>query len=309
MKRLLFLFYLCFVAIATMAQRDSMKKVNVYVFTPQLFIDNKSDTTTFAAMKETVKKKVNKCSKTQVCEDPTLCEYFLSTGLIDYEQKYMSADEMNSFEPTYLISFKMRLLLYYLPLENRSDSIKASQYNLIDSSELVEKSGKSAEGYKAAVANACKQHPNSFYINELFERVLYVPGRIIEFGKDTKGKDVVYIDKGALDGISEKQWFNVYLDDNDHQKQEKNVIGTLELTKREEHRSQCKIHKNKEQILAYLNQGKTLIVESRESSNIFKKIKKGYDDVRPLVTTVAQGVTKMGQTMSEGINKLDRNRR
>ncbi|MBQ5981917.1 MAG: hypothetical protein IJL54_07100 [Prevotella sp.] len=306
MKKFIILYFASFIATATMAQNDSVKKVNVYVFTPHLLIDNKADTIKFAAMKETVKRKVNKCSKTQVCEDPSKCEYFLSTRLIDYEQKYMSAAEMKSFEPTYLISFKMKLFLYYFPFENRNDSTKLSADNLIDFSELVEKSGKSAEGFQAAITNACEQHPNSFYINRLFERALYVPGQIIELGKDTKGKDVVYIDKGATDGISEKQWFNVYLKNDNHH--EKEVIGTLELAKREAHRSQCKIRKNKEQIIAYLKQGKTLIVESRESSNILKKIKKGYDDVRPLVKTVTKGLTEIGETMSEGLKVLNTKR-
>lgn len=307
MKRFFLSLILCFVVIVSMAQSDSVKKVNVFVYTPLLFTDNKPDSVTFAAMKETVKKRVNKCSKTQVCEDPSQCEYFLSTAMIDYEQKYMSAAENQSLAPTYFISFKMRLILYYLPLENRSDLTKLGLDNLIDRSELVEKSGQSSESYRDAIANACAQHPNSFYINGLFERVLYVPGKIVELGKDAKGKDVVYIDRGSIDGISENQWFDVFLDEDNSK--EKEVIGTLELSKREEHRSQCKIRKNKAQIISYLNQGKTLVVVSRESSNIFKKIKKGYDEVRPLITTVTKGVSKIGNTLSEGLDEIERSKR
>ena len=289
MKKELLFFTLCLFCLCVQAEKDPVRKTNVLVRLPEV-LDEKGhiiDTLTFKDMRRTIEMKVNTFDRAKACRDIKQCEYFLSTFITAYQKKYASAYELHGSEGVshglnkgeYQVGFYITHYLFYVPFsERQSDSIKLDAKHLVGKTVLEPKSFSGLRNYEEAIQSATLTHPGTDLIHNLLDKALAVRATIIGTGKNEKGKDVVYIDKGYEDGIADDQWFDVFQKNADGSTG--GLIGTLQAENREAHRSVCQLKKNPGDVLSAVRRGTPIIIISRESTNIFKKTRAAWRDFK-----------------------------
>lgn len=288
MKKLL-LFSLCLVCLSVQAEKDPVKKINVYVCTPQMI--NKegvvSDTVTFKNMRRTIEQKVNSFDRTCASRELNQCEYIIQTFISGFEKKYLSPYELYGAEGVshgldkgdYKVNFFITHYLFYFPLsEDRSKGVCLDEAHTVGKTVLEPKSNASITSYEDAIEGFCLRHPGTDLIHNLLDGALVVRGTITGVGKNADGKDVAYIDKGYDDGIADDQWFNICKKNADGSAGD--VIGTMKAESREANRSVCELKKNSGKVLSAIRSGVPLVVVTRVSSNIFKKTRAAWRDFK-----------------------------
>lgn len=269
MKRIVVTLFVILFVLCGFAQDDKINKKPIFVAPPHVVNEagDKFDTLTFADMRKTVIKKVNKSNKVYTVEDRNQTKYWMLVQITDVSRE----SEATPYLTDYMEHFKLRVII-----------MDTSTQKIIGVSNEVDKFGISQEGFEDAHKNACATHPAMAYIVEAIESAFKLYGQITEISPSSNGKKTfVYVDRGREDGISDDQWFDVYLPAEDGSLGQQ--VGTLEMVKMESNSSQCLPHKGRKEIENYYKKGQKMIVVSRERSDIIKKARGVIDGFKYVV--------------------------
>ena len=265
MKRIFITILVLLGVMISYAQDDHVNKIPIYVLAPYVLTDAEGgfDTLMFHDMRQTVVKKVNKCKKVYAVEDRTKTKYWMLVNISDIRRE----SDTDKFGTEYMEYFKICVSIQ-----------DVSVHKVLATTKAVEKFGISNVSYEDAHKCSCMFHPAMAYIVQAVEEAFKQYGSITEVGLSADKKTVVYVDRGIEDGISDNQWFDVFLKNEDGTPGEQ--VGTLELVKLESNSCQCKPHKGKKEIVSFFSSGREMIVISRERSDIVKKTRHFIDNVR-----------------------------
>lgn len=146
-------------------------------------------------------------------------------------------------------------------------------------------SGSSLNSNEEADKDIASIEPREGRIRELLEKALSVNGLITKVTPDEKHQekaDHAWVNMGKNKGILDTQWFDVFAVDDSGNLSQK-PIGTLHAVAVNEDETECNVKDGDKEIMAAYNQGKKLVVKSREEKNIWKSAGRLKDKMRGIL--------------------------
>lgn len=276
MRKLYTFLLLCLFTISVSAQ-DSQGKFPIYVL-PEAMTDDGTtdlDMSLFTGMVETTKGLIAKYPKSYLVNDINQAQYvvgvFIDAYSRDTPKSGYDPKEGKSFT---LYTSRVTYTLAISPIEHPEQIIsKVGPYA---------SSGTSSESFTDADQDFNKLEPRDGRIRELLEDALSLNGQITKVVPDAKHPEKAehaFVNMGKNQGILSTQWFDVFVLDDSGNKGDK-PIGTLHAVEVGDNETECSVKKGDKEILAAFNQGKTLVVETREEKNIWKSAGRTIDKIR-----------------------------
>lgn len=276
MKKILLLVLISLLSIYSYAQEDNAR-VPIYVLPRAMSEDGSSewDMSTFDRMISNTKTLVSNYPKSRLVDNIQDAQYVIGLFINSYnhDNSQKGYDRVENKKITFYTT-RLSYILAISPIENPANIIKKiGPYSGTSSS---------TENYEEADHNAIDLEPVKGRIRELLEDALSLEGEITKItttGKHNDKADRAWVNLGKANGILDTQWFDVYIQDNIENNDEK-PIGTLHVSTVNEKETECTVKKGEKEIMKAYNQGKKLIVKSREENNLWKTFGRVKDKVR-----------------------------
>lgn len=276
MRKIYITIIISFLSICSYAQ-DSIEKVPIYVLPKAMAADGRPnmDMSTFDRMITNTKTLVSKYPKSYLVDNIQDAKYVIGLFIDIYahDNSQKGIDRVQNKIITHYTT-KLAYTLAISPIEHPDKIIKkVGPYS---------GSSSSINNYEEADNSAINLEPVGGRIRELLEDALSLDGEIIKItstGKHNDKADRAWVNLGKKNGILDTQWFDVFILDNNGNKSEK-PIGTLHAATVNDNDTECAVKKGDKEIMKAYNQGKKLIVESREEKNLWKKAGRIKDKIR-----------------------------
>ena len=280
MRKIFILVIICLFSITAKAQ-DSQGKFPIFVL-PEAMNDDGStdlDISIFDKMVKRTKTLVGTYPKSYLVSDIDKAQYVVGVFIESYSNSAPRSAYVKEERKT--ITFYETKITYILAISpvSQPDNIIAlvGPYAGISNS---------MESFSDAAQNFGEYEPRDGRIRELLEEALSQEGRVTKVISNLKSPDKAdhaIVNLGKNKGIINTQWFDVFVLDDNGNKGEK-PIATLHAVEVRDNETECSVKKGDKEIMTAYNQGKTLVVKSREERNIWKKAGRLSDKIRAIIT-------------------------
>lgn len=279
MKKTILLAIICIISIVTRAQ-DSQGKFPTFVL-PEAMTDDGStdlDMSIFSSMVKQTKNLINTYPKSYIVNNINDAQYVVGV--------FIDAYTRNTPKSVYDKHEGKTITLYDT---NVSYTLAISPANKPEA--IISKVGPYAGGGTSMVSfsdadqDFGKYEPREGRIRELLEDALSLEGKVSKVIADSKNPDKAdhaIVNLGKNNGIIDTQWFDVFALDDNGSKTEK-PVGTLHAVEVRDNETECNVKKGEKEIMAAFNEGKTLVVKSREEKNIWKSAGRLSDKIRAIM--------------------------
>lgn len=279
MKKIIVLAIICFIGIVAKAQ-TSQEKFSIFVL-PEAMTDDGStnlDMSIFDGMVKQTKRLIDSYPKSYLVNDINKAQYVVGVFVNSYSRDTpKSAYVKEEGKTVTLYSTKVTYTLAISTIDQPE--------NIISVVGPYAGGGNSMESFSDADQDFGKFEPREGRIRELLEDALSLEGQITKVFGDSKNStkaDHVIVNLGKSKGIISTQWFDVFVLDSNGSIGDK-PIGTLHAVEVSENETECNVKKGEEEIMAAYNQGKTLVVKSREEKNLWKSAGRFKDKIRAIL--------------------------
>lgn len=279
MKKILTIAIIFLMSFAALAQ-DSQGKFPIFVL-PEAMTDDGStslDLSIFDEMVKHTKSLISTYPKSYLVNDINQAKYVVGVFIDSYSREDPKSAYDEKERQTYTL-YEVKAT-YTLAISSADQPDK-----IISVVGPYSGGGSSMDSYSDADKGLGTYEPKDGRIRELLEDALSLEGQVTKVIPDSKHQDKAdhaIVNMGKNKGVIDTQWFDVFELDETGNKGQK-PIGTLHAVEVGETETECSVKKGDKDIMAAYNQGKTLVVESREEKNLWKSAGRLKDKIKVFI--------------------------